>query len=405
MKWICCQIGAREHYAIPRVLNRQGDLALLITDAWADGKLPWRILRNERAAERFHSEIPSSQVRSFDWSLLRFELTGRRAVAGWDLVIARNEWFQLNALDVLRKFRDRHPAERCTLFAYSYAAEHLLRFAKDCGWQTVLGQIDPGPFEEKLVTEVHREAGLPCSTAAPAKYWEGWRRECGLADRILVNSDWSHHGLRAEGIADSKIAVIPLAYPTQPAVAAFVRTYPAAFNAERALRILFLGQVNLRKGLAAILEVILRLKGLPVEFWMVGDIQIPIPEALREHPQVKWTGAVPRSATAGFYRDSDVFLFPTFSDGFGLTQLEALSWKLPVIASQHCGAVVKDGANGYLLPEVSPGAIAAVIQRILNNPSELRALSEGSNVKGFSLDDLYSRLIRIAAERELCLSN
>ena len=212
--------------------------------------------------------------------------------------MARNEWFQLHALDALRKFRASHPAERCTVFAFSYAAEHLLRFAKDCGWQTVLGQIDPGPFEEKLVTELHREAGLPCSNAAPARYWEGWRRECVLADRILVNSDWSRHGLLAEGIADSKIAVVPLAYPPQPAAAAFVRTYPAAFNAERPLRILFLGQVNLRKGLAAILEVIPVLKGLPVEFWMVGDIQIPLPEALREHPQVKWTGAVPRSATA-----------------------------------------------------------------------------------------------------------
>jgi len=34
MKWLCCQIGAREHYAIPRALFRMGMLEYLLTDAW-----------------------------------------------------------------------------------------------------------------------------------------------------------------------------------------------------------------------------------------------------------------------------------------------------------------------------------------------------------------------------------
>src|SRR5262245_27619069 len=34
MKWICCHLGAREHYAIPRALFSRGLLDCLITDAW-----------------------------------------------------------------------------------------------------------------------------------------------------------------------------------------------------------------------------------------------------------------------------------------------------------------------------------------------------------------------------------
>ena len=34
MKWLCCQLGAREHYAIPRALFRSGMLGYLVTDAW-----------------------------------------------------------------------------------------------------------------------------------------------------------------------------------------------------------------------------------------------------------------------------------------------------------------------------------------------------------------------------------
>jgi hypothetical protein len=33
--WLCSKLGAREHYAIPRALFRQGGLEQLLTDAWA----------------------------------------------------------------------------------------------------------------------------------------------------------------------------------------------------------------------------------------------------------------------------------------------------------------------------------------------------------------------------------
>src|SRR6185436_7596287 len=90
-----------------------------------------------------------------------------------------------------------------------------------------------------------------------------------------------------------------------------------------------------------------------VEFWFVGPTQIAVPQDLREHLRCKWFGVAPRVAVDRFYRDADVFILPTFSDGFGLTQLEAQAWKLPVIASRHCGEVVCDGLNGVILEEIS----------------------------------------------------
>jgi glycosyltransferase involved in cell wall biosynthesis len=84
---------------------------------------------------------------------------------------------------------------------------------------------------------------------------------------------------------------------------------------------------------------------------------------------VRWIGSVPREDAARFYRDADVFLFPTFSDGFGLTQLEAQAWKLPVIATKFCGDVVEDGKNGYLLPEITSSIPSPSSALITNKPS------------------------------------
>ncbi len=100
------------------------------------------------------------------------------------------------------------------LLSYSYAALEPFRFAKLHGWKTLLLQIDPGPEEERIVAEeVARVPGLAGEwQAAPADYWASWRQECDLADRIIVNSEWSREGLMRSGIPSEKLTLIPLAY-------------------------------------------------------------------------------------------------------------------------------------------------------------------------------------------------
>src|SRR5205814_3008322 len=258
--------------------------------------------------------------------------------------------------------------------AYSYAAHDILRFAGSRGWRTVLGQIDPGPPEERIVARLYRDDPLQRGKwkPTPPGYWESWREECALADRIVVNSAWSQHALEEEGIPTEKIRVVPLAYQAPTEAEEFERKYPEAFSTVRPLRVLFLGQVNLRKGIGPSLEAVRLLSREPVEFWFVGPVHVHVPADLRDNSRIHWVGAVPQSATSAFYRNADVFLFPTFSDGFGLTQLEAQAWKLPVIASKFRGDVVKDRYDGWILAEVSANAIAGALRHCLAEPFRLR---------------------------------
>jgi glycosyltransferase involved in cell wall biosynthesis len=162
------------------------------------------------------------------------------------------------------------------------------------------------------------------------------------------------------------------------------------------MRVLFLGQINLRKGVGQLLEAVELLSGENVEFWFVGPTQIHVPQSLKLHPQVRWFGVAPRVEVASYYRDADVFIFPTLSDGFGLTQLEAQSWKLPVIASRNCGEVVRDGYNGVILEEVSGQAIANALLSLLRSPETLSALSVRSAVdERFSLKKLAESLKKL----------
>lgn len=386
MKWICCQLGAREHYAVPRALQRSGLLGEFITDLW---------MRSGRFG-RFHPELAQARVTAPNLASLLFELkAGASQLSGWDLIERRNDWFQSRVLEQIKKQPVNGPR---TVFAYSYAARRIFEFARERGWKTVLGQIDPGPADEQIIARLNQRYAAQRNgwQPAPAGYWKNWRTECALADRIVVNSTWSLNTLIAEGVAAEKITVMPVAYERESS--RLQRQYPAVFSSARPLRVLFLGQIDLRKGIGQLFEAIQLLSGENIEFWFVGPIQVTIPQRLKRHPQIRWIGAVPRTKVETYYKQADLFIFPTLSDGFGLTQLEAQSWRLPVIASSHCGEVVRNGVNGVILEEVSGETIAEVLLKCLRSPEVLRAMSESSKVSDrFSLKTLASSLINLGS--------
>jgi glycosyltransferase involved in cell wall biosynthesis len=396
--WLCSQLGARDHYAIPRALSRQGSLEHLLTDAWVPPSSPLGAM-SFGLGERFHPDLTDAPVRAWNSRLLAFEVVARlKRLSGWPLILARNHWFQRRVTRFLSGRQRSTLNSQPTLFSYSYTALTPLRFAKSQGWRTVLGQIDPGPFEEDVVAaEAEREPSLaPNWTRAPWDYWKSWRGECDVADRIIVNSQWSCDALVRTGIPKEKLLIIPLAFENNvPSV--LRKAYPKQFTVTRPLRVLFLGQICLRKGVARLLKAARLFQSQPVEFLMVGPIQITIPEDLRANREIRWLGPVTRNKVQNYYGQADVFILPTLSDGFALSQLEAIAHRLPVIASRRCGEVVIDRVNGLLLEEPTAAAIEEALQFCLQNPDQLAQFSENATVsERFSLSYFGARLCALA---------
>ena len=139
-----------------------------------------------------------------------------------------------------------------------------------------------------------------------------------------------------------------------------------------------MGHAAVAKGVPALLEAVAQLADMPVELRLVGATSMVVPPRFRDHPAIHWVGPVSRSEVMRHYRESDVLVFPSLSDGFGMAQVEAQAWRLPIIASRFCGKVVEDGVNGILLPDVSPDAIAAALRRVAGAPDLLAGFSRRS---------------------------
>jgi glycosyltransferase involved in cell wall biosynthesis len=394
--WCCIQAGHREKYGIPRALERVGVLDCLVTDLWAPPEsLVSRLARGRvarRLRDRFSPGLPRERVRDFSLRALGWELwAGARGLRGDARTGARTAWWAALATRALP--RALGPTTGF-VFSYCYEAARPFELAATLGLTPVLGQIDPGPAEDRKVTEIvarwpqYRTPFRPGSAA----YYAAWRHECQLAHHVVVNSEWSRRALLAEGVEAAKIVTLPLVYEPPAEAAGWQRAYPERFSEERPLRVLFLGQCILRKGIAETIGAAEALSDRPVEFTFVGNTDIADFARHFGRARIRHVPRVARADCQAFYRAADVFIFPTHSDGFGLTQLEAQAWKLPIVASRYCAEVVEDGVTGLILSEVAERDIVAALSHLLGHPAELARMSAAIGPWPFDLEQLGREL-------------
>jgi len=67
-------------------------------------------------------------------------------------------------------------------------------------------------------------------------------------------------------------------------------------------------------------------------------------------------------------------VLPTLSDGFALSQLEAMACGVPVVATPACGDVVEHGVNGWRVAAGDVDAAAGLLRDIAANPAQLPAM-------------------------------
>jgi glycosyltransferase involved in cell wall biosynthesis len=104
--------------------------------------------------------------------------------------------------------------------------------------------------------------------------------------------------------------------------------------------------------------------GLPAE-----RIRADFPE--RTHPFLTIVDRAPEEEVVAAYRSHDVLAFPSTYEGFGMVLLEAMTQRLPVVATPAgcAGALVQPDETGLIVPPRDPEALANALARLLADPS------------------------------------
>lgn len=404
-RWIVSQIGAREHYAVPRALHERNLLRHLFTDAWCDwGRSLLRALPEpaRSLANRYHPDLPREAVTAFTSQALfhRIQSVFASIEPGSPSYYTHHRHvgaqFARNVRRTLRK--SGFALNDSVFFGYNTGSLETLDFLEGTNCLTVLDQIDPGCLHKKIVQE-EAERWPKWAQQVPVvqdSFEERLEAEWELASVIVVNSEWSKHALSEQGVPPEKLEVVPLAYesPVEPS-----DWEPKSVDLP--IQVLWLGSVVIAKGIQYLIEAARTLKDAPVQFTIVGPIGITDYAVANAPPNVNFVGRVPRNETESWYHSADVFVLPTLSDGFAITQLEAMAHGLPVVTTPNCGKVVTDGVDGFRVPPRSTEALVEVFENLLEKPERLEHMGERALQKAqeFTLDRVVNRLEEIVAVR------
>jgi glycosyltransferase involved in cell wall biosynthesis len=246
-----------------------------------------------------------------------------------------------------------------------------------------------------------KELGLQCFYDLPIGYWRTarkllekekgkwpeWRstltgffdsdiklarkdKELRLADKIFVASSFTANTLKDFPGDLSSIEVIPYGFPE----VINNRIYQTVNN-NRRLKLLFVGSLSQRKGIANFFEAV---KGLEqhIELTLVGkkvsdDCKALDVELTKHH----WIPTLPHNEVLELMQQHDVLVFPSLFEGFGLVISEAMAAGTPVITTERTAGpdLIHHGENGWLIEAGSTDALKSAIEKILLDPKQIEA--------------------------------
>lgn len=189
--------------------------------------------------------------------------------------------------------------------------------------------------------------------------------ELRLADRIFVASQFTADTLQDFPSPLSPIEVIPYGFPAVTTT----RSYIGLQNS-RPLKLLFVGGLSQRKGIADLFSVADALQPR-VELTVVGHKSThncpALNAALTRH---RWIPSLPHAEVLALMREQDVLVFPSLFEGFGLVITEAMSQGTPVITTNRTAGpdLIEHGYNGWIVEAGNTAALQEAVTKLLVRP-------------------------------------
>ena len=162
-----------------------------------------------------------------------------------------------------------------------------------------------------------------------------------------------------------------------------------------------------RKGHAVLFRALARLKQFEWRLRCAGSPAFDPPTAaslqalIRElglTDRIELLGELDHEALAVAYQQADVFVLPSFHEGYGMALAEALARGLPIL-STTAGAIPDTVPTdaGLLTPPGDVAALTEALARVLNEPELRQKLAAGARAARHTLPDWPQACTRFAA--------
>ena len=316
----------------------------------------------------------------------------------------RNVPWKLVSSRALRRLDEdfRHALETADpkeTLAYFYPDPpvELVQLARSRGIITVREMVNTacataGP----ILNRAYAALGLAPTHTVTQQKIDAESRELRSYDYIFAANAEVEKSLSALGFTSEQILPTSFGWSSER----FANKQPV-FRMDATLRFVFVGTLNVRKGVPELLEA-WQAAGAPGQLLLAGAIDQEIADMVESHIK---TGRV---KTLGFidnvgqlFRNADVFVFPTHEEGGPQVTYEAAGCGLAIITTaMGAGRVVIDGETGVVVDAGSVPQLTDAIVRLASR-EDLRAIY-GNKARQRAQDYEYRK---VAAEHYSYLIN
>jgi glycosyltransferase involved in cell wall biosynthesis len=255
----------------------------------------------------------------------------------------------------------------------------------------------------RWVALVHHPLALETGLSAPQQrtLFDSERRALAAARGVIVTSPSTARALAAFDVPALRIAVV------EPGTE---RAALAAGAGRGELALLCVASVTPRKGHALLVEALAGLQDRRWTLHCAGSIEMDaacaaaLREAIERHGlrgRIVLHGELDEAGLQPLYARADVFVLPSFHEGYGMAFAEALARGLPVVGTTAGAIPDTVPADAGVL--VAPGDVAALrdaLRRLLDDGGWRAQLAAGARVARERLPDWTESAARFAAALE-----
>jgi alpha-maltose-1-phosphate synthase len=300
------------------------------------------------------------------------------------LFFQRNEVFQ-------KKISSRHIKNVDVIIAFDTAAWVLAKAAKQYGKKLILDQTTAEPAGKAEILERVRKRYPEWQFDLQPRnenYAVTDAVEYNLADKIVVASSYTKDTLIQQNVPEEKIVVNPYGTELQ-------KFYPNNNPNYSTVKFLFVGAVSALKGLPVLLEAWKKIDTTKAELIIVGPVNAEVKKLVEKGKNIKVVGSLAKEELPEVYRSAHVFVFPSFSDGFGQVILEALACGLPVITTENTGGkdLITNNEQGFIIEPGNSKSLVETMNYFIDNRGEIDRMSTNSRERAleFSWDNYGNR--------------
>lgn len=212
-----------------------------------------------------------------------------------------------------------------------------------------------------LVGLIHHPLSLETGLdSANARHYEALEAELWPCLKgVICPSEQTARALLAAGLQADRVAVVTPG-TRRPAIIRQARSVGP-------LQLLAVGAITPRKGHLLLVEALAHLSHLDWQLTCIGSLtrdpaaSAALQERMAAHgltDRIALLGEQPEQRLTEAYQRTDVFVLPSYHEGYGMVFAEALAHALPVIASTACAIADTLPAGAALL--VAPGDMPAL---------------------------------------------